>query len=446
MSTASAREEWGSHQGFTLAAMGSAVGLGNFWRFSYVAGENGGAVFLLLYLGSVVLIGLPLMIAELSMGRRGQGDAVAAFSTDGRGWPAAGWLCIGGATLILSFYSVIAGWALKYFAGAAAGPLWRNGADAYGGYFARFIANPLEPVFWQAVMLAATAVVVGGGIERGIEKFNRWLMPLLALIVIVLAAYALTLPNASKGLAFLFAPDFSALGQPRVYVAALGQAFFSLGIGMAVFATYGSYMPHHFSLPRCAAVTVAGDTLFAVIAGLAIFPGVFAFGVDPAAGPELAFITLPQIFLKMPGGMFIGAVFFFLLSAAALTSMVSLLEVPVAAVIHRTGVSRRTTTWGMALLIFVLGIPSALSQGVLRHVTIAGRDILAAIDAMVSNLLLPIGGILIALFVGWHVSRATTLASAGFAARRVGRIWLWLLRTAVPLAVFLILFHSLGVI
>lgn len=442
----SVREEWASHHGFTLAAIGSAVGLGNIWRFSYVAGENGGAVFLLLYLLSVVLIGLPLIIAEMSMGRRGQGDAVAAFSTDGRGWPAVGWLCIAGATVILSYYSVIAGWALKYFAGAASGALWRNGPETYGSYFERFIAGAAEPIIWQAVMLAATVVVISGGIQRGIELFNRWLMPLLALLVIVLAAYSLTLENASKGVAFLFSPDWSALGKPSVYVAALGQAFFSLGIGMAIFATYGSYMPHHFSLPGCAAVTVAGDTLFALVAGLAIFPGVFAFGVDPKAGPELAFITLPQIFLQMPGGMIVGAVFFFLLSAAALTSMVSLLEVPVAAVIHRTKLGRKRTAWYMGILIFLIGIPSALSQGTLSQVTIVGRDILSAIDAAVSNLLLPIGGILIALFVGWHVSRATTLTSAGFADRRVGRTWLWLLRTAVPLAVFLVLFHSLGLI
>jgi NSS family neurotransmitter:Na+ symporter len=438
------REEWRSHHGFTLAAIGSAVGLGNIWRFSYVAGENGGAVFLLIYVASVALIGLPLIIAELSMGRRGRGDAVAAFSTDGRGWTAVGWLCIGGASVILSYYSVIAGWALKYFSAAATGVLWQDGAGTYGSYFERFIANPVEPLLWQGLMLAATVLVVSGGIQGGIELFNRWLMPLLALIVVVLAAYSLTLEGAGRGLHFLFAPDFSALAQPKVYVAALGQAFFSLGVGMAVFATYGSYMPPGFSLPACAALTVTGDTVFAVVAGLAIFPGVFAFGVDPAAGPELAFITLPQIFLKMPGGLVIGAVFFFLLSAAALTSMVSLLEVPVAAVLHRTRLGRRRTAWGMGLLVFLIGMPSALGFGPLKHVSIAGKDILSAIDAAVSNLLLPIGGILVALFVGWHVKRATTLDSAGFATNRLGRTWLWLLRTLVPLAVLLVLLHSLG--
>jgi NSS family neurotransmitter:Na+ symporter len=442
----SAREEWGSRHGFTLAAIGSAVGLGNIWRFSYVAGENGGAVFLLLYILSVVLVGLPLMIAELSMGRRGQGDAVAAFSTDGRGWPFVGWLCIAGATVILSYYSVIAGWALKYFSGAAIGTLWRTNGETYGSYFERFIANMGEPVIWQGMMLAATVLVVSGGIQGGIELFNRWLMPLLALLVFALAAYSLTLENASKGLDFLFSPDWTALAQPKVYVAALGQAFFSLGIGMAIFATYGSYMPQGFSLPGCALVTVAGDTLFAIVAGVAIFPAVFAFGVNPAAGPELAFVTLPQLFLKMPGGLVVGAVFFFLLSAAALTSMVSLLEVPVSAVIHRRNWGRKRTAWAMGALIFLIGLPSALSQGMLKHVTIASKDILSAIDAAVSNLLLPVGGILIAIFVGWHVSRSTTLSAAGFDPPRLGPSWLWLLRYMVPLAVLLVLFQSLGLI
>ncbi len=442
----SLREEWGSHHGFTLAAIGSAVGLGNIWRFSYVAGENGGAVFLALYVLCVALIGLPLVIAELSMGRRGQGDAVAAFSTDGKGWPLVGWLCVGGATVILSYYAVIAGWAFKYFAGAATGALWHDGAAGYGSYFQNFIAGLGEPVLWQGLVLCAAVVVVSGGIKGGIELFNRWLMPILALIVLGLAGYALSLENSGAGVAFLFTPDWSVLATPKVYVAALGQAFFSLGVGMAIFATYGSYMPSSFSLPKCALAIVVGDTLFAIVAGLAIFPGVFAFGIDPAAGPELAFITLPQIFLKMPGGHVIGAVFFFLLTAAAITSMVSLLEVPVAMAIHRLGWKRKPAAMAAGALIFGLGIPSALSFGALKHVTIAGLGILGAIDAGVSNILLPVGGILIALFVGWHVNTGLTLPAAGLYGSRLGAAWLWLLRTLVPLAVALILLHSSGVL
>ncbi|MFM2129312.1 MAG: hypothetical protein RL477_858 [Pseudomonadota bacterium] len=437
------REQWISRRGFILATIGAAVGLGNIWRFSYVAGENGGGAFLLLYVVCVVLIGLPLVIAELAMGRRGQGDAVAAFAIGGRGWPWIGWLCIAGAAVILSYYAVIAGWALKYFVGAATGSLWSDAAQGYGGYFRRFIANLGEPVGWQAAILGATMFVVAGGVARGIEAFNRLVMPLLALLLVGLAAYALSLPNSGAGARFLLAPDWSALGRPEVWAAAMGQAFFSLGVGMAIFVTYGSYMPRTFSLPVSATAVVVGDTLFAIVAGLAVFPGVFAFGVDPAAGPELAFITLPQVFLRMPGGTVVGAIFFFLLAAAALTSMVSLLEVPVSMAIHRLGMSRWRATALFGAVIFVLGLPSAMSFGALSHVHFNGRGVLDAVDAAVSGFLLPAGGILIALFVGWRLRRAEVLQDADFKEDWLGRSWLWLLRTVVPAAVIVILARSL---
>lgn len=437
------REQWVSRRGFILATIGSAVGIGNIWRFSYVAGENGGGAFLLLYLVCVALIGLPLVIAELAMGRRGQGDAVAAFAAPGGGWPWVGWLCVAGASVILSYYAVIAGWALKYFAGAATGSLWAAAAGGFGGYFKQFIGNLGEPVAWQGAILAVTMFVVAGGVAKGIEGCNRWLMPLLGLLLLALAAYAVSLPNSGAGVRFLFAPDWRALGRPGVWAAALGQAFFSLGVGMAIFATYGSYMPRTFSLPVSALAVAVGDTVFAVVAGLAIFPGVFAFGIDPAAGPELAFITLPQVFLKMPGGMVAGAVFFFLLSAAALTSMISLLEVPVSMAMHRMGMRRWRATALFGAIIFVIGLPSAMSFGALAHVHINGHGILDAIDAAVSNVLLPVGGILIALFVGWRLRAAESLAEADLAHRRLGVAWLWLLRTLVPAAVALILIRKL---
>lgn len=441
-----AREQWGSRQGFVLATIGAAVGLGNIWRFSYVAGENGGGAFLLIYLVCVLLVGLPLMIAELSLGRRAQGDAVAAFelADDGGPWRYMGWVCIAGAILILSYYAVIAGWALKYFTGAASNNLWTSAEGGYGTFFETFIGDRSEPVGWQAAMLAATVFVVAGGVQHGIERINRWLMPMLAVIVLVLAAYALSLPNAGNGVRFLFAPDWSALSKPSVYVAALGQAFFSIGLGMAIFITYGSYMPRTFSLPSSAAIIALGDILFAVIAGLAIFPAVFSFGVDPTAGPELAFITLPQIFLAMPGGRIVGTVFFLLLSAAAFTSMVALLEVPVSLVVHRMKVRRWNASAIVGILVFLIGIPSALSFGVLGHVQIGRHGILDAIDAAASNFMLPIGGVLIALFVGWRVTQATALQEADLAGRRLGKIWLWLLRILVPLTILAILIQSVS--
>lgn len=438
------REQWGSRRGFVLATVGAAVGLGNIWRFSYVAGENGGAVFLFIYLICVVFVGLPLVIAELSLGRRAQGDAVAAFelADDGGPWRILGWVGVAGSILILSYYAVIAGWALKYFSGAATGTLWTTAAEGYGAYFSTFIADRGQPIGWQAAMMAAAIFTVAGGVQQGIERINRWLMPMLVIIIVALAAYALSLPNAWAGVRFLFAPDWSVLAHPSVYVAALGQAFFSLGIGMAVFVTYGSYMPRTFSLPSSAAAIAFGDALFAIVAGLAIFPAVFAFGVDPTAGPELAFITLPQIFLAMPGGGVIGTVFFLLLSAAAFTSMVALLEVPVAMAVHRLRLRRWNASAFVGVVIFVIGLPSAMSFGVLAHIQFGRHGILDAIDAGVSNFLLPLGGVLVALFVGWRVTRAVSLHEADLADGFLGVVWLWLLRILVPALVLAILLQS----
>lgn len=439
------REQWASGRGFVLATIGAAVGLGNIWRFSYVAGENGGGAFLLVYLVSVVLVGAPIVIAELALGRRGAGDVVAAYEASrGSRWRFAGWVGVVGSFLILSYYAVIAGWALKYFVGALTGSLWQAAAEGYGGYFAGFISNSGEPIAWQLAMLAATMFVVAGGVQRGIEAVNRVLMPLLALFVIGLAAYAVTLPGAGAGWRFLFLPDWSALLEGRVYIAALGQAFFSLGIGMAVFVIYASYTADETRMVRSATAIIAGDTLFAIVAGLAIFPAVFALGLDPQAGPQLAFITLPQIFLAMPGGIVAGIAFFALLVAAALTSMVSLLEVPVASVIHRTPLRRWYSVVVVGAGVFALGIPSALSFGLLSGVRIGGHGLLDFIDQTVSNYLLPLAGMLACLYVGWRWPRADALAASGLRAPMLQRTWLWLLRTVAPAMILLILFNSTG--
>lgn len=440
------REQWGSRTGFILATIGAAVGLGNIWRFAYIAGENGGAVFLFVYLVFVMLIGLPLVIAELALGRRGQGDAVAAFTRDAPEsvWRHAGWIAVVGAGLILSYYSVIAGWALKYFIGAASGDLWRSAAGGLGAYFEGFISDAMEPLLWQLIMLIGAATVVASGVKGGIERINLWLMPLLALIVLLLAAFALTLPGSSKGVSFLFAPDWSALSRPSVYLNALGQAFFSLGVGMAVFITYGSYLSRETRIPGAAATIAVGDTVFAMVAGLAIFPAVFALGGDPAAGPRLAFITFPQVLLQMPGGVWIGVVFFLLLSAAALTSMISLLEVPVAVATDRLGLSRPRAAAIITATIFAIGIPSALSYGVLGAWKPGGQPVLDAIDHGISNFVLPICGLSIALFVGWRLAPANAKDSANLAGTAIGTVWLWLLRIGVPVTITIILMRSLA--
>lgn len=447
METASVREQWTSSTAFIVATIGSAIGLGNIWRFPYVAGENGGAAFLLVYLVLIALVGLPLMLAEFVVGRRGGADCVTSFEVAAPRSPLRfiGWIGMVGAILILSYYGVIAGWALKYFFDALTGTLAERAALGYSAHFAQFIGNGLEPAFWLALMMLASMAIVIGGVRRGIERANMLITPVLAVIVISFAAFAVTLPGAERGVAFLLAPDWSALARPGVYLAALGQVFFSLSIGMAVMITFASYTSREHNFPRSAVVICAGDSMFSIVAGLAIFPTVFSFGMNPAAGPELAFITLPQIFLEMPGGDFIGMLFFLFLVALALTSVVSLLEVPVAYAIHRLGVARAKATAVIGSATFLMGIPPALSYGWLKDTTLAGLPILDAVDRGVSNFVLPAGGILLALFVGWVLSPRQSVEDVDLAGSRFADIWLLLVRVVVPAMVGIILLNSLGV-
>lgn len=439
-----AREQWRSGTGFILAAVGSAVGVGNIWRFSYVAGENGGGAFLLVYLVIVALIGVPLVIGELALGRRAQGDAISAFVATKvpSPWAAVGVLATAASILILSYYAVIAGWIAKYLVGSLLGSLWDAAAEGHGRYFARLIASPAEPVAWQLVVLALTMFVVSGGIQRGIERLNRIVMPLLAFLVLALAFFGMLLPGAGAGLRFLFHPDWSVLLSPGVYLAALGQAFFSLGIGMGIYITYGGYLRLDHDLPRAACAIAVGDTLIAVLAGVAIFPAVFAFGFDPAAGPQLVFVTLPQIFLAMPGGVIIGSIFFTLLLGAALTSAVSLLEVGVACAAYRLGMRRWTATAAVGAIAAILGIPSALGFGVLREFRFEGRHILDAVDFAVSDILLPVSAILTAIYVGWRWARLERTSGAIFQSRLVNRMWLWIMRLVAPGLMALVLIRA----
>jgi NSS family neurotransmitter:Na+ symporter len=395
------REQWRSALGFVLAALGSAVGIGNVWRFSYVAGENGGAVFLFVYVVFVAAIGLPLMLAEFALGRaarRGPEGAFEALVPSGP-WRRAGLPGVAVAAVILAYYAVITGWTLRFFAAYVAGRGAATGADA-AAQLEAFLAS-LEPVAWQALALAACAVVVAGGVQRGIERSALLLMPALAVALLVLAGYALTLPGAARGLGFIFSPDWAVLRQPGVYLAATGQAFFSLGLACGVMVTYGSYLPQQRGLLRPAAAIVAGDTAFSVVAGLMVFPAVFSFGLDPAAGPALAFVTMPQVFAQMPFGHLFGAAFFGLLAVAALTSAISLLEVVVVFAMERLDWCRRTAACVAGATLFVLGLPAALSFGWLGGVRVAGLGVLDAMDFAASNVLMPLNGLLVALFVGW---------------------------------------------
>lgn len=441
------RERWGSGRGFLLAALGSAVGLGNIWRFSYIAGENGGGAFLLIYLLMVLLVGVPLLLGEFALGRSTQRESASALEAlaPGSRWRRIGLLGVLVSPLVLAYYAVIAGWVLKYLSLYALGTSASFAASDFAAAFHRFIAHPLEPLAWQFTVMLLTMVIVAQGIERGIELASTLLMPLLALLLLALALHNATLPGFARAIAFLFQPDWRALLRPDVYLAALGQAFFSIGLAMGVMVTYGSYLARVRRLPGAVLTIALGDTLVALMAGLVIFPAVFSFGLDPAQGPALAFVVLPGVFSQMPGGMLVGVAFFALLGIAALTSSVSLLEVPVAFAMQRFGWTRRRASLLLGMLIFMLGIPASLGFGPWADLTLAGgRGILDAMDFVAVNLLLPLSGLLLALFVGWVWQRQEALAAADLQpAGRLGRGWHFSMRYIVPLLVAVVLVSSL---
>ncbi|GMV44892.1 MAG: transporter [Pseudomonadota bacterium] len=428
------REQWSGRTAFVLATVASAVGLGNIWRFSYVAGENGGGAFLLAYFAAVAVLGLPLMLGEFALGRRARADIVSAYTFEMRRpalWAWAGWLAVVSALAILSYYAVIAGWAWRYFGTYLLGAEIGSGREAVADHFARFLASP-HTVVWQLLVLALATAAVIAGVRRGIERVARIVMPLLAAIVIALAAYSLTLGGAREALAFLFAPDFAALARPQVWLAAFGQAFFSLGVGVGTLATYGSYAPGEARLARSALLVAGLDTSFALTAGLAIFAGVFAFGLDPAQGPALAFVTLPQVFAVMPGGAWVGLAFFALLAFAALSPTIALIEVPVTALMKARAWSRRRTALTVSGVAFVAGLPSALSDGALAALRPFDVGVLEAIDRFASNLLLPAGALCVALAVGWAWPRAHAIEAATLAPGPHATAWRALLRIVVP--------------
>ena len=428
--------KWSSSRGFLLATIGSAIGLGNIWRFSYLAGENGGGAFILIYLLAIVLIGLPVMLAEFALGRAGGADPTSAYPRISRRRASTmiGWLAVIACCVTLAYYAVVSGWVARYLFVALTTGFAHPPAGGHGAAFAAFTADTVSPIFAQGLVMVATAAVVAAGVNAGIERLCKILMPALTVIIVGLAAYSLTLPGSGRGIAFMFLPDWSALMRPQVYLAALGQAFFSLGVGYGAMLTYGAYAGADQSLTRNALLAAAADTIFALIAGVAVFGAVFAFDLDPASGPSLAFITLPEVFGRMSGGALFAVAFFALLLAAALTSAVGLLEVPVVALIERTGASRRRAAWLLAGLIFLLGVPTSLGFGEMKAVTVAGMGLLETFDTVVGEILLPLSVLAVSVFVGWFWTMAQSTKTAGLG-MWLGRAWFGLLRYAVPLVI-----------
>lgn len=443
-----AREKWASKLGFMLAAMGSAVGLGNIWRFSYVAGENGGGAFLILYLGFVLLIGIPVLLAEFSIGRQAQSDVVGSYKelAPNKPWYLAGFMGIASSFLILGFYSVVAGWSLYYFWNYINGSFWTIPDAGYGATFEGLISNTTTPLFWHGLFMVLTILVVLTGIKKGIEKASKVFMPTLAVLLVLLAIYSVTLEGAGEGLRFLFEPNWAKIDS-GVILAALGQAFFSLSLGMGAMMTYGSYLPKNESLPSATVGIGIMDTVFAIVAGIVIFPAVYAFDISASSGPPLVFITLPGIFAQMPFGSIVGLLFFFLLSIAALSSAISILEVPVAYFMRRFKWSRRFSSIFIGVIMYILGVIVSLGFGVWSGVTpIGDLGILDSMDYVASNILLPLGGLTIALFVGWQWSGKEAFSASDMTNLGVRYVWLGIVKFLAPIFIVLIFLQSIGII
>ncbi|MDD3515285.1 hypothetical protein SDC9_59114 [bioreactor metagenome] len=436
------REHWGSRIGFILAAAGSAVGLGNIWRFPYITGKYGGAAFVLVYLALIFIVGFSVMLAEMAIGRKAQLNAVGSFQKlRGGAWPIVGWMGVLAGFMILSFYGVIGGWTIKYFIWSFTGLMGDAAAGKAGDVFGAFVTNTPQVILYQAIFMLITIWVVYKGIGEGIEKYCKILMPALFVILLILIVRSVTLEGAGKGLEFYLKPDFSKL-TGESFAAALGQAFFSLSLGMGCMITYGSYVDKQTTLPGAAIQVCVIDTMVAILAGLAIFPAVFAFGVDAGAGPGLTFVTLPSVFAKMAGSSIWSALFFLLLFIAALTSAISLLEVVAAYVIDK-GWARPKAAVIMGLLIFALGVPSAMS--LTGAPKIAGKDFLDAMDFLSSNVLLPLGGVFIALFVGWFWTADARREVTNEGTHSFGMMepWIWVCRVIAPLGILYIFITGL---
>ncbi len=445
MSQSNQRPRFATRFGVIATTVGSAVGLGNIWRFPYEAGSNGGGAFLLLYIFFVAAIGVPVICAEFVMGRASRLNIFGAFRTlapsAGRAWAIVGALGLLASVLILSFYSVVAGWTFEYLAESVSGHINDFSGPARHQAFSEFTTGP-RCLLWTLAVVALNAAVLLGGVRKGIEGVSNVLMPLLFVIMIALAVHSLFLPGAARGLDFLFHPDFSAL-TPASVLSALGQAFFSLSLGIGTMMIYASYFSSRTHLLRSAATTAALDTIVAILAGIIIFPAVFSFGASPAAGPRLVFEILPDIFAAMPGGAFTATAFFLLLALASITSTISMSEIFVAFLCEQWGFRRRNAVAAHTLLVTVLASLCALSFGPMADFKVAGMTVFNLFDFVSSNILMPIGGCLICIFAGWLMDRTMLRSQLAPAPRILTRLIIFTLRYTAPAAIAVIFIAGL---
>jgi len=442
---------WSSKLAFILAVTGSAVGLGNIWKFPYIAGENGGGAFVLIYLLCVFGIGLPIMMSETLLGRRGRRNPVTAMALLGEeegknaSWGLVGLSGVVAGFIILSFYSVIAGWIMAYVFKSAAGAFVGADAAAVQTLIGDLTSDWKVSSLWHTLFMVLTVAVVARGVERGLEQAVTLMVPALVGILLVLLVFSAATGEFELGARFLFEPDFSKVTGATV-LAAMGQAFFTLSIGMGCVMAYGAYLPQETSIPATALAVVCADTAIALLSGLVIFPIVFANGLDPMAGPDLIFRALPLSFGNMPGGIFFGTLFFMLVSFAALTSAISLMEPAVAWVVERRGMSRARASIAIGLIIWALGFLSVLSFNVLSDLQFWHGTFMDNFDYLTSNIMLPLGGLAITVFCGWVMARIASSDELAVGEGRLYRIWLFSSRYTAPVAVTLVFLNAIGVL
>ena len=444
------RDSFGSKFGVIAAAAGSAVGLGNIWKFPYIAGEFGGAAFLFVYLAFILAIGLPVMLSELIIGRSSKRNAFGAFKVlaPGTPWRYIGILGVSAAFLILSFYGVVAGWSVQYIILSLQDGFSQKSPEEITTLFNTLIESPVRPVILQLSFMLATGAIVIIGVKKGIEKYTKILMPVLVVILLILSIKSVSLEGAKAGLDFLFKPDFSKLTGDGI-LSALGHAFFTLSLGMGTLITYGSYIKRDNNLIKTVISVTVADTVIAILAGIAIFPAVFAFGIAPSEGPGLIFITLPNVFHQMPGGYIFSILFFVLLTVAAITSSISIMEVVVAYFKEEFKMGRKSSTVLATILISFLGILCSLSMGVLSSYTFFSLNIFDLMDWISANLLLPVGGLFIALFTGWYFGRKKVqeeVANGGTLSGALLSVFMFLVKFIAPIAIAIVLLNKVGLL
>ncbi len=441
---------WSSRVGFILAVTGAAVGLGNIWKFPYMAGMNGGGAFVLIYLACVLVIGLPIMMSEIMIGRRGRRNPVATMQILGeeesgqRKWGLVGIIGVLGGFIILSFYSVIAGWTVAYVFKTASNEFANTNAQSVSEAFNSFVGNPFITGFWHTAFMTMTVILVALGVEKGLEKAVRFMVPALLVLLLVLLGYAINSGSFMEGVVFMFQPDFSKVDGGTV-LAAMGQAFFTLSVGMGSIMAYGAYLPQDTSIVQTSIAVVVADTAIAILAGLVIFPIVFANGLETAEGPGLIFQTLPLAFGQLAGGAIFGTLFFLLLGFAALTSAISLMEPAVAWMIESHRLSRPKAAIVIGIVIWLLGFLTVLSFSTLKDLTFLQGTIFDNLDYLASNIMLPLGGLAITIFAGWIMCRNSSADELDPVAGSVYKLWRLLTRYVVPVAVVLVFLNAIGV-